>query len=1242
MINVSAIQTPLKVEFPAELPITAHVEEITRLLADEQVVVVAGETGSGKTTQLPKICLAAGLAQSGMIGHTQPRRLAARSVATRIAEELDVSLGEEVGYAVRFSDKVGPQTRIKLVTDGLLLTEIRHDRMLSKYQVVIVDEAHERSLNIDFLLGYLKRLTTRRRDLKIIITSATIDVAAFSKHFADAPVVEVGGRTYPVTVRYLEDANLEEGSLTGLLDALEDIETGPQARARDVLAFFPGEREILEAARVLRREVGERLEIMPLYARLSNSEQQRVFRPGKGRRVILATNVAETSLTVPNIGYVIDTGTARISRYSYRSKLQRLPVEAISQASANQRAGRCGRIAPGVCYRLYGEDDFNARSVYTDPEIKRTNLASVVLQMRAFKLGDPLKFPFLEPPDPRAIRDADRLLEELGATESDSLTQVGRIMARLPVDPRLARMLVAADRERSLTEVLVIASVLAIADPRERPLEKQGSADRAHEQWTDERSDFIALLNIWKWHESARQELTSNRLRRELGKRFLSPARMREWRELHRQLLLAARDLKLRINAEPADYSSIHKALLAGSLSLIGQHDERGEYLGPRNLRFRIFPGSGLAGKTPKWLLAGEIVETRRIYARSVAAVEARWIEEAAPHLLKRRHSDPHWSLKRGEAQAYETVTLYGLVLADRRLVSYSRIDAAESRGLFLLDGLTRGAIKDPPEFLEHNLRAIARIREQEDKGRRRDLLKDDLEIAGLYDDSVPADIVSVHTLRRWLRRASPEDRQRLFFTGEMLSRTPDSFYEEQDYPGQLAVRGVNLELKYRFAPGQPDDGVSLQVPVGALSVLVAEQLEWSVPGMFPGVCEQWLRSLPKQHRRRLGPIPDAVKLLLPVLSTPSVYRQGRLSVALTKAIQGEFGVSVSAQDWHPERVDDQWRMNIQLLDAKRGLIAQGRDLVALQSQHARNAESSVAREGESLERDELIDFPTQLPDTVTLGEGGATAVVYPALVDEAGTVALRLLPSPVRQRQHNRQGFARLALQKLAQSTRYLKRHLKKQSGQARDLGLLYAPLGGADKLMDELLLAASWQCFFDGRKLPEDAEAFAQRINAGKGELAGRLEALQDQLLKVLLTRQELIGALERSRSPAFSEAVADIRHQLDELVGPSVLSDTPAEVLAELPRFLRAAIYRLEHLQGRVSRDRDQQTAIALLGERVERLRTHDAASFEDWQKFRFGLEEVRVGAFAEPLGVRGKSSAKRFDRDLAALERELGLI
>ncbi|MGE0624901.1 MAG: ATP-dependent RNA helicase HrpA [Pseudomonadales bacterium] len=1229
-----------KLTFPDELPITAHVEEIRDLLKQHQVVVVAGETGSGKTTQLPKICLAAGLGARGMIAHTQPRRLAARAVAARIAEEMGVPLGQEVGYAVRFSDAVSEATRIKLITDGLLLTEIRHDKLLERYDCVIVDEAHERSLNIDFLLGYLTRVLKRRPDLKLIITSATIDVGAFSRHFADAPIVEVSGRTYPVTVRYLDEAAAVEDFEAQLGSTIEDIETGPQSRARDILVFLPGEREILEAARYLRRTFGERLDVLPLYARLSAADQQRVFHPGGRRRVVLATNVAETSLTVPNIGYVIDQGLARISRYSFRSKLQRLPVEGISRASADQRAGRCGRVAPGTCYRLYTEADYLSRPDYTDPEIKRTNLAAVVLQMRAFDLGDPTRFPFLEPPDPRLIRDAEKVLQELGALAGGRLTDVGRVMARLPIDPRLARMLIESDRTRSLTELLIITSAMAVSDPRERPVEKAGSADQAHAQWLDERSDFLAYVNLWRWYSGQRENLTRSALRRMLTRHFLSANRMREWLALHRQLLLTVRELGMKTNAEPADYTSVHRALLAGSLSLIGLHDERGEYLGPRNLRFRIFPGSALAKRQPKWIVAAEIVETRRVYARTVAQVEARWIEEAAPHLVKRSHREAHWSLGRGEAMVYETVTLYGLLLSERRPVGLSRIDREAARGLFLLDGLVRGAVKQPPAFLAHNLELAAQIREDEDKGRRRDLLASEGDIAARYDGLIPPEVVCVRDLARWLRRAGPEQTAALFLTRAQLTGDPTVRYAEDDFPGELVMLGHAFPLRYRFAPGEADDGISLDVPMGLVDAVVPQMLDWSVPGMLPVVCEQWLRSLPKSKRRQITPIPDAVSAVLPVLLQPSVYRQGRFDVSLARAIEHEYGLRIGAADWHPDRLEANARINVKVIDRDGRVLDQDRDATALKARFAGAvAERMTGGLREQHEERGLADFPEQpLVASVVLGEPGREVVAYPALADEGDSVAVRHLTDAREQARTNRAGYARLALLKLGQTARYL----RKQIDADKPLALLFAPLGGAERFRDELLKASAWTCFFHGAPLPEDAAAFAERLRQKRGELADVLSRMQAALKRILESRMALIRALDEATSPAYATAVADIRAQLEALVPADVLTITPPDRLDDIPRYLEAARYRLANLQGKVARDTEQIRELAGLSERIDRLRDALGAESDAWLDLRYGLEEVRVGLTAERLGVKGKASVKRLDRDLAALEREHGLI
>ena len=1230
----------LKLEFPPELPITEHVDEIRALLERHQVLVIAGETGSGKTTQLPKVCLAAGLGAQRMIAHTQPRRLAARAVATRIAEEMGVPLGGEVGYAVRFSEQVSERTRIKLLTDGLLLTEIRRDKRLMRYDCIIVDEAHERSLNIDFLLGYLKGVLAKRRDLKLIITSATIDVALFSRHFNNAPVVEVGGRTYPVTVRYLDDAAVLAGYEEQLLGVIDDIETGPQSRARDILAFLPGEREILETARLLRQQLGERLEILPLYARLSAADQQRVFKPGKRRRIVLATNVAETSLTVPNIGYVIDPGLARISRYSFRSKLQRLPVEPISQASAEQRAGRCGRVAPGICFRLYTQSDFESRPAYTDPEIQRTNLASVVLSMRAFELGDPLRFPFLEPPDPRMIRDAEKVLVELGALKGDQLTETGSVMARLPIDPRLARMLIAAEHTRALTELLVITAAMAVSDPRERPVEKQGSADRAHAQWQDQRSDFLTYLNLWSWFARQREDLSSSQLRRVLAKNFLSNNRMREWLALHRQLLLASRQLGLRVNREPADYASVHQALLSGSLGMIGTHDEKGDYLGPRKVKFRIFPGSALAARRPKWLVAAEIVETSRIYARTVAQVEARWIEAAAPHLVKRRHSDPHWSLSRGEALAYESVSLYGLLLAEKRRVSLARIDPEEARRLFLLDGLVRGAIKRPPDFLTHNLELTAAIRAEEDKGRRRDLLEGEGETADRYDRLLPAGVRSTRELSRWLRKASDAEVTRLFFTREMLTGSDVSRYSESDFPAEIVMRGNPFRVRYRFAPGEADDGVSIEVPVGLVDAVLPQALEWSVPGMLAGVCEQWLRSLEKAKRRRLTPIPDSVQAILPILTQPSVYRQSRLPVSLADAIEHEFGVRIAADDWHPDRIEPSWRVNVKVLDSNGALLAEGRDVEALKAAFAREVAARMdSGLKEEHEESGLIDFPAQsLQSSVVLGSSGREVVAYPALADEGGTVAVRHLTDAREQAQTNRNGYARLALLKLGQTARYL----KKQIAADKELGVLFAPLGGADLFRDELLKASAWACFFAGEPLPEDGDSFNRRLDERRGSLAETLASLQSDLREVLEARRALIAALEAATSPAFADTVADIRDQLNWLVPANVLTMTPSDRLADIPRYLKAAEYRLNNLQGKVERDLELIEQLNRFAERLERLGAELGTESGEWLGVRYLLEEVRVGLFAERLGVKGKVSPKRLHRRLETLEREHGLI
>lgn len=1239
----------LEIAYPPELPISQHADEITRLLADHQVIVVAGETGSGKTTQLPKMCLEAGFGYRGMIGHTQPRRLAARAVAARVAEELGARVGEAVGYAVRFSDQVGEHTLVKLVTDGLLLNEIRTDRFLDAYEVIIVDEAHERSLNVDFLLGYLRRLVDRRHDLRVIITSATIDVASFSEHFGGAPVVEVGGRGFPVETRYADEEALADRSAEELIvDRIRSIEKTPVAgSARDILVFQSGEREIFDTAHALRQALDERYEILPLYARLSARDQQRIFKPSGYRRVVIATNVAETSLTVPNIGFVIDPGFARVSRYSFRSKLQRLPVEPISQASADQRLGRCGRVAPGVCYRLYTENDYLSRPPYTDPEIKRTNLAQVVLQMRSLGLGKVAGFPFLDPPDPRAVRDAERLLHELGALEGGGLSKTGRMMARLPVDPRLARMIIAGHEHRSLSEVLVIVSALAAQDPRERPLERQGSADRAHSEFSDPRSDFLAFLNIWQWYLEARQRLSRARLSRELGSRFISATRMREWHALHRQLLLACRELALKPNDQPADYSAVHRALLQGSLSLVGLHEEKGSYLGPRNLRFRIFPGSALARRGPKWLMAGEITETRRVYARCVAGVEARWIEEAAGDLVKRRYSEPRWSVRRGEVIALETVTLYGLPLADGRRVSYRKVDPDACRELFITEALVRGGLEGPFEFLLHNRGLIREIVDEESKGRRRDLLIGDAAQADLYAARLPREVCSVSTLGKFFKQAGPEARERLKFSREELLGVASVELPETDYPGALEIRGVAFPLSYRFAPGEPDDGVSITVPVGMLNSLVGEALEWGVPGFFDVLVEQWLRSLPKTKRRLLAPLPDRLGDIVAVLCAADRFRHGRLLPALGEVLADNFGLKVASTDWDRGRVDPHLLMNIRIVDGSGNLLAQSRDLGELRSRFAAEIEERMASSAAAeLENTGLTAFPEGgLAESVSLKDRSGQTIAYPALLDAGDSVSVKLFAEARERDRANRDGFARLALIAVAQTTRHLKKGLDEQ----RRLGLLYAALGGARQLADELLRAAAWRCFFADRPLPRSEADFEQRIRTNRADLADTFSVMLEVFKTVLEKRFEIVTLCETLTSPAFREAVGDVATQLDELVPADVLSRVPPARLADLPRYLDAARYRLEHLQGRVKRDEENTRLVASFRDRLRRLEADPAATDGEVAELRFAVEELRASLFAEPLaarwaagGDRSRVSPKRLDRSFEALERALGLI
>lgn len=1246
--------TPLII-YP-DLPVSARREEIQAAIRDHQVVVIAGETGSGKTTQIPKMCLELGLGEAGLIGHTQPRRLAARAVASRIAEELKTTLGERVGFQVRFHDQVSEQTQIKVMTDGILLAETQHDRLLKKYQVIIIDEAHERSLNIDFLLGYLKNLLPRRPDLKVIITSATIDLERFSKHFNDAPVIEVSGRTYPVEVLYrpLHELEVEDDKAQDLqqaiLQAIEELNTLDRSRRDggpgDILIFLPGEREIRETADTLRKAELRDCEVIPLYARLSLAEQSRVFNEQRraGRRIVLSTNVAETSLTVPGIRYVIDPGLARISRYSYRSKVQRLPVEAISQASANQRAGRCGRVASGVCIRLYSEEDFVSRPEFTDAEIRRTNLAAVILSMLQLKLGDIAAFPFVDPPDSRFISDGFKLLEELGAvTRGRKLTPIGRDLARLPVDPRIGRMLVEANRLGALTEVLVIASALSVQDPRERPMEKRQAADEKHKAYADEDSDFITLLNLWHLYEEQRQALSQSQLRKWCQKHFISWVRMREWRDLHRQLHLSVRDLKMTENKTPADYAAIHQSLLAGLLSHIGLKQEKGEYLGARNRRFYIFPGSGLFKKNPKWIMAAEMLETSKLFAHQVAKIEPEWIEAPAAHLVKKTWMEPHWEKKRAQVVATEQVTLYGLIIVPKRKVHYGRIDPQLSHQIFIRSALVEGEYQTHAAFFKHNRDLLASVETLEAKTRRRDLLVDEETLTDFYlrrfAELGGETIVNGQGFEHWRKTLEAQQPKALFMQeADILQRSAEHVTQQQ-YPDHLVHEGVKLALRYHFDPGAEDDGVTLELPLPLLNALPLKRLEWLVPGMLADKCTAILRGLPKAQRKHYVPVPNYVEAFCQAVT----FAEGDLYEALALHLQRMTGLRVEAEVFRSVVLDEHHRMNLRLLDGQKQVMATGRDWTALNRRFSKQAEQLLqqASPNQSWGRQGLTawDFE-QLPVSVKLRQAGGLEVdAFPVLQDRGTQVDLQVVSRRCEAQRLNPRGVARLLMLMLPEPVRFARKQLK----QLAQSVLLSGKRFEVKRLEDEILLSATLRAaelFQDvsGEPLPRDRAAVDALLPRVRSELHDQVVALDkwvfDLHSRLHRIQKQLNGKVNLQAVPVLN----DIKQQLDHLFVPDYLSVTPAEWLNSYPRYLQAIEVRLE----KYPRELRQQ---CLASEQLQHL-------WLAWQKklaeaqqrdqvtpellsFRWLLEEYRVSLFAQQLGTRQTVSEKRLKQLLAGL-------
>ncbi|MEH6587967.1 MAG: ATP-dependent RNA helicase HrpA [Halioglobus sp.] len=1231
----------LEITYPEELPVSERREEISRAIAANQVVIIAGETGSGKTTQLPKICLELGRGQRGLIGHTQPRRLAARTVAQRIAQELATELGGLVGYQVRFNDRVSAATRVKLMTDGILLAEVQRDRMLKRYDTIIIDEAHERSLNIDFLLGYLKQLLPRRPDLKVIITSATIDVESFARHFNNAPVIEVSGRTYPVETHYLDASPDEEGdSNQRISTVVQDIDAGQFGKRGDVLIFLPGERDIRELAKQLRSDT--ELDILPLYARLSQAEQNRVFDISKrrGLRVVLATNVAETSLTVPGIRYVIDPGEARISRYSYRTKVQRLPIEPISQASANQRQGRCGRVEAGVCLRLYSEEDFNLRPEFTDPEILRTNLAAVILQMLTMGLGEVEHYPFIDPPDPRMVRDGYKLLEELGAVSaSGDVTDVGQRMARLPVDPRLGRMVLAASDRNCLAEILVIASALAVQDPRDRPADKQQQSDQSHARFKHPKSDFLAWLNLWRYYEEQRQELSQNQLRKLCKKEFLSFMRMREWRDIHSQLLIACRQQKLRPEArlpEEENYQGVHQALLAGLLGNIAQLQEDRDYLGARNRKLQIFPGSSQARKRPKWLVAAEIVETTKVFARTVGTIDPLWVTDVNPELIKHNYYQPRWQSRSGQVVAWERLSLYGLTVADKRSVHYGPIAPLEARELLIREGLVAGKYRQHPVFLRHNQRLVRELEDLESKVRRRDILVDEEVLFKFYDERLPTDCYTASRLQSWLKKNPGSDESLRLDKSLLLARDPGAELENQ-FPDKLQWQDLEFRLSYQFEPGKVADGVTVTVPVALLNRVPRFRFDWLVPGLLREKCIALVKSLPKDKRKRLVPVPNYVDQALAQLQPDDTD----LLVALSRVLGRLGDVSLSPGDWNAFKLDDFYRMNVRVVDAQGSVLEQGRDLGALIEQFRADTRQSVGIDkGNSPTREDIVrwDFG-DLAQEWRFRQAGIEIVAYPALVDHGDSVAVELLDYAGPARLAHRRGVLRLLRLHSAQSVKFL----RKQMLRGNEFNLVLAG-AGQDRaaLVEDLADAAFAQAMDLDTNLPWEQAEFLALLERGKAEVVSRANEIETIVLNSLQVLAQTRIKLASLPAGKWQDSTTDIREHLTALLQSGFLRDAPGEWLAQYPRYIKAVLHRVERLSGQYPKDQQHTQMLQALAQPLEEaLETRDGLMglCPAAETYRWMLEELRVSLFAQQLGTRQAVSQKRLQQQWLEVRRWL---
>jgi len=1238
-IKIARQQQTFELNYPAELPVVQQKDDILAALQAHQVVVVAGETGSGKTTQLPKLLLELGYGRNGMIGHTQPRRLAARSVAQRIADEMKVNLGTAVGYKVRFTDQTDPLTAVKIMTDGMLLAELQQDRHLQAYDAIIIDEAHERSLNIDFLLGVLKQLLPKRPDLKVVITSATIETERFSAHFQDAPVITVSGRTYPVETRYrpLEDQQGHERDMVqGVVDAVTELTNeGPG----DVLVFASGEREIRDYAEALNELQLHNTEVLPLFARLSSGDQNKVFHPHGQRRIVVATNVAETSLTVPGIRYVVDPGTARISRYSYRTKVQRLPIENISQASANQRQGRCGRTGPGICIRLYSEEDFLNRPEFTDPEILRTNLAAVILQMTALKLGDIRRFPFIQKPDERYVKDGINLLQELHAMhpprhgKPPKLTPTGRQLARLPLDPRLGRMVLAAAEFGAVQEVAVIVSALSIQDPRERPREAQQKADELHRPFHSKDSDFESFLLLWNTLKAEQKAGSNSQFRKYCKANMIHFMRVREWQDIYTQTRQSIREMGLKINQEPADYQSIHRAMLTGLLSHIGQKQEDQSYQGARQSRFYIFPGSGLAKKSPKWVMSAELVETSRLFARINARIDVGWVEHAAKHLVKRQYLEPRFEKKQGSVVADEQVTLYGLIIVPRRKVQYGPIKPDLAREIFIREGLVQGQIQQQLPFIKHNLKLIEAVESLEDKSRRRDILIDDEALFQAYDAIIPADIYNQQLLAGWWHKAAKQQPKLLFFSRDDLMQQDADHVTDHAYPDVWHQGRIKLPLRYKFEPSAEDDGVTVEIPLGLLNQIEDYGFDWQIPALREALLVALIKSLPKQYRRNFVPAPNFASALMAALDPDkaAVAKQPLLD-AIPYHLHRMTGVKVPPDAWQLDQVPVHLWINFRVTDGHGKMLAQGRDLTQVKEQLSGKVKDTIAAAVDNdIQQQDLTvwDFGA-LPEQITQRQGQFELQAFPALVDQGKAVAIELFDSAEAARYKHHFGVRKLVLLNAPSPIK----HLQKSLSNKAKLAMYFNPWGKVEALIDDCV-AAGVDALLDDFDV-RDPQQFEQAVAHVKGNLNAQVESIASAVEQILTIHNQLQKRLKGKMPLDQIQSYGDIKAQLQALIYPGFVSASGAHRLADILRYLKAVERRLEKLPVDPNKDRLALLQLESLAASYEKIRGRYKKPEQvpdEVAEIRWMLEELRVSLFAQTLGTKYPVSEKRLKQALA---------